>query len=117
MPPLSCISFQVEVPCDPVAGKEVFTLWLRKRGHMQSEEISGIHYVFKFDTNKFVRKDALHISLQTAFVKSGLQGGLIKLTSLKIAAPKEPTIAELATEIMELRKLVGPGVIHDKHHE
>lgn len=108
MPPLAGVVFQVEVPRELVDGKGVFKRWLRKRGQLQSEDTVGTNWVFIFDTRKCVRKDALLISLQTAFTKSGLLGGAnaLKLTTLKVAASNEPSVAKLATEITELRKLV-----------
>ena len=93
----------------------MFTQWLTKRGHLQSEENVGVsHVVYTIDTNKFVRKDHLLISLRKAFTNKGLQENSVSLATIKIAAPKEPTIAEIVKEmaktkdeLQELRTLVG----------
>lgn len=132
MPPPSGISFLVKIPIEPATGKGVFFKWLQKHGQLQAETRSPPLIEFTFDAKKFVRKDNLHASLRTAFVKNGLQGGDVHMDTLKIPGPREPTIAELvqqamavernqiATELQELRLLaereIPPTIINNNNN-
>lgn len=121
MPCAVGVSFRVEIPIQPVLGKEVFTQWLLKNGRVQTAEVVNDVHVITFDANKFVRQDSILRSLRTAFKKKNLLGESVHLTTVPMTAARttaqrvvqlEENQQHLMEELQRLR-MIEPTIVNN----